>query len=67
VWLFLQARAAARSAAKEGERLGKAVEARDARIVTLVQDKQRLSEEADQRLSQVYSPATIHKDKGRGR
>lgn len=52
---MVQAKAQARQQAKEGDRLGKAVEARDSRIAVLVQEKQRLSEEADQRLSQVDS------------
>jgi hypothetical protein len=48
-----QAKAQARSQAKEGDRLAKAVESRDSRIAVLVQEKQRLSEDTEQRLSQA--------------
>ena len=51
----LQAKANARARGKEEERLRKAVESRDSRLATLVADKQRLSEEAEQRQREVHS------------
>lgn len=59
---IVQAKAQARQQAKEGEKLGKAVEARDSRIAVLVQEKQRLSEEAEKHISQAGLPhaLTIH-------
>lgn len=49
----MQAKADAKARGKEEERLRKAVESRDSRLATLVADKQRLSEEADQRQREV--------------
>ena len=49
----MQAKADAKARGKEEERLRKAVELRDSRLATLVADKQRLSEEAEQRQREV--------------
>lgn len=57
---IVQAKAQARQQAKEGEKLGKAVEARDSRIAVLVQEKQRLSEEAEKHISQAGLSSCSH-------
>ena len=49
----MQARADAKARGREEDRLRKAVESRDSRLATLVADKQRLSEEAEQRQREV--------------
>lgn len=51
--LWEQAKADCRTRAKEEERLRKAVESRDARLATLVADKQRAAEGAEQRQREV--------------
>ncbi len=51
----MQAKAEAKAQAKEEERLRKAVESRDSRLATLVHEKQRLTEEAEQRQREVCS------------
>ena len=48
-----QAKADGRERGREEERLRRAVELRDARLATLVADKQRLAEEAEQRQREV--------------
>lgn len=49
----MKAKAEAKARAKEEERLRKAVESRDSRLATLVHEKQRLTEEAEQRQREV--------------
>lgn len=49
----MQAKADVKARAKEEERLRKAVESRDSRLATLVAEKQRLTEEAEQRQREV--------------
>ena len=49
----MQAKAEAKARVKEEERLRKAVESRDSRLATLVHEKQRLTEEAEQRQREV--------------
>ena len=48
-----QAKADAKARGREEERLRKAVESRDSRLAMLVADKQRLTEEAEQRQREV--------------
>ena len=52
-----QAKADAKGLAKEEERLRKAVESRDSRLATLVAEKQRLTEDAEQRQREVRRTA----------
>ena len=54
-----QAKADAKALAKEEERLRKAVESRDSRLATLVAEKQRLTEEAEQRQREVRLTAAL--------
>ena len=52
-----QAKADAKALAKEEERLRKVVESRDSRLATLVAEKQRLTEDAEQRQREVRRSA----------
>ncbi len=54
-WLHAQAKAAVRAATKEGDKWSKAAKDRDARVATLVQEKNRLRDESEQRLSEVHT------------